>query len=245
MRNVDAPVMSSPCRIACWTGAAPRQAGSSEKCRLIQPCGGTSSAAGGSSAPYATTGQRLDAELAQPVEELRVARLGRASTPARRPRAASSATGEAVSRRPRPARAGGRVMTATTSCAGDSSRARSDGTAASGVPAKSQPHLVRDSTSGRARRGRTTRPRGSPASPPCGSRRRAGRGTARRRGGRSRAGCSGPAAPCPRPSPGRRTCSARARRRSRGGGSRRSAPGSTGSPRRRPASPRPGSAAPG
>ena len=51
MRNVVAPVMSSPCRIACWTGAAPRQAGSTEKCRLTQPCAGMSSAVCGSSAP--------------------------------------------------------------------------------------------------------------------------------------------------------------------------------------------------
>ena len=32
--------MSSPARIAAWTGEAPRQAGSSEKCRLTQPCVG-------------------------------------------------------------------------------------------------------------------------------------------------------------------------------------------------------------
>ena len=38
-------------QIACCTGAAPRQAGSSEKCRLTQPCRGTSSAACGTSAP--------------------------------------------------------------------------------------------------------------------------------------------------------------------------------------------------
>ena len=37
MRNVVAPVISSPAMTACWTGAAPRQAGRSEKCRLIQP----------------------------------------------------------------------------------------------------------------------------------------------------------------------------------------------------------------
>ena len=36
-RNVVAPVNSSPARIARWTGDAPRQAGSSEKCRLTQP----------------------------------------------------------------------------------------------------------------------------------------------------------------------------------------------------------------
>ncbi len=49
--NTDAPVTSSPCSTACWTGAAPRHAGSSEKCRLIQPRRGSSSAAGGTSAP--------------------------------------------------------------------------------------------------------------------------------------------------------------------------------------------------
>ena len=38
-------------RMACCTGAAPRQAGSSEKCRLTQPCRGMSSAGRGSSAP--------------------------------------------------------------------------------------------------------------------------------------------------------------------------------------------------
>ena len=50
-RKVAAPVISSPAMIACCTGAAPRQAGSSEKCRLTQPCCGSSSAAGGTSAP--------------------------------------------------------------------------------------------------------------------------------------------------------------------------------------------------
>src|SRR5207248_695848 len=54
--KTDAPATSSPCSTACWTGAAPRHAGSSEKCRLTQPYRGMSSAAGGTSAPYATTG---------------------------------------------------------------------------------------------------------------------------------------------------------------------------------------------
>ena len=51
MRKVDAPVTASPAMIACCTGAAPRQAGSSEKCRLIQPSRGMSSAAGGMRLP--------------------------------------------------------------------------------------------------------------------------------------------------------------------------------------------------
>lgn len=50
-------------------------------------------------------------------------------------RPASSATGEGLRVRPRPLRAGGRVMTATTSCRVASSAAR-DGTAGAGVPAK-------------------------------------------------------------------------------------------------------------
>ena len=49
--KVDAPVILSPCRIAACTGAAPRQAGSSEKCRFTQPCWGMSSAARETSAP--------------------------------------------------------------------------------------------------------------------------------------------------------------------------------------------------
>ena len=51
MRNVVAPVTSSPAQIACWTGAAPRHAGRQEKWRLTQPCGGMPSADSGSRAP--------------------------------------------------------------------------------------------------------------------------------------------------------------------------------------------------
>ena len=68
-RNVLAPVTSSPCRTACCTGAAPRQAGSKLKCRLIQPYGGMASATGGTSAPYATTGQQSGASSVSAVEE--------------------------------------------------------------------------------------------------------------------------------------------------------------------------------
>ena len=50
-RKVLAPVISSPAMTECWTGAAPRQAGSREKCRLIQPCAGMASARSGISAP--------------------------------------------------------------------------------------------------------------------------------------------------------------------------------------------------
>ena len=41
--NVVAPVTSSPAASAACTGAAPRHAGSNEKCKLIQPSGGTAS----------------------------------------------------------------------------------------------------------------------------------------------------------------------------------------------------------
>ena len=75
IRNVVAPVISSPAHSACWTGAAPRQAGSTEKCRLTQPCSGMSSADCGSSAPYATTGQQSGAQLAQRRLEVGVARV--------------------------------------------------------------------------------------------------------------------------------------------------------------------------
>ncbi len=51
MRNVVAPVTSSPAITARCTGAAPRQAGSSEKWRLTQPWRGMSRAARGTIAP--------------------------------------------------------------------------------------------------------------------------------------------------------------------------------------------------
>ncbi len=56
MRNVVAPVTSSPAMIARCTGAAPRQAGRTEKCRLTHPCRGTASTSGRRISPYATTG---------------------------------------------------------------------------------------------------------------------------------------------------------------------------------------------
>ena len=49
--NVVAPLTASPAAIAACTGAAPRHAGSSEKCRLIHPCAGTASRPSRSNAP--------------------------------------------------------------------------------------------------------------------------------------------------------------------------------------------------
>ena len=57
---------SSPAMIACCTGAAPRQAGSTEKCRLTQPWGGTSSSAGRDQRAVGDDRGRVDRELGQP-----------------------------------------------------------------------------------------------------------------------------------------------------------------------------------
>ena len=81
-------------------------------------------------------GAAVDASSAQLGEEVRITGAARASAPATPASAASSATGDVRVARPRPAGAGGRVITATTSCRGASSSARSEGTAAAGVPAK-------------------------------------------------------------------------------------------------------------
>src|SRR5215218_7572170 len=117
IRKVVAPVIWSPARMACCTGAAPRQAGSSEKCRLIHPYAGMSRTRCGSSAPYATTGQQSGAISASRVTKSSSrGRNGlRVSIPSS---AARSATGLAVSFFPRPL------------------GASSEGTATSGVPAK-------------------------------------------------------------------------------------------------------------
>ena len=152
MRNVVAPVMSSPCSRACCTGAAPRQAGSTEKCRLTQPWGGMSSADCGSSAPYAVTGQQSG-----PIARSRSRNSGSrtftgvsTSRPASR---ASRATGLGSRWRPRPAGASGRVTTAATSCREARTASRA-GIAAPGVPANtsriSGPSPPRAAPGGRA-----------------------------------------------------------------------------------------------
>ena len=109
-----APVSSSPCSTACCTGAAPRHAGSSEKCRLIQPYLGMSRAAGGTSAPYATTGTQSGARSRSRARNS--GSRGRAGVSTSIPRSsAQAAAGERTSRRPRPAGASGRVTTAASS----------------------------------------------------------------------------------------------------------------------------------
>ena len=51
MRMTMTPVSASPAMIARWIGAAPRQRGSSEPCRLKQPSLGASRIGLGSSRP--------------------------------------------------------------------------------------------------------------------------------------------------------------------------------------------------
>ncbi len=135
IRNVEAPVTSSPARIACCTGAAPRQAGSSEKCRLTQPWAGMSKAALGSSAPYATTGQQSGAISRSRARKSSSRGLTGLSTsiPASSARAATDWR-RACGRVRRGA--SGRVTTAATSCRPEAIRASRAGTATSGVPAK-------------------------------------------------------------------------------------------------------------
>ena len=114
--NVVAPVMSSPCRMACGTGAAPRHAGSSEKCRFTQPCLGISSAVCGISAPYAVTGQQSGAMARSRSRKAGVPGPGGLEhlDAGAGPRTRATGLGDLC--RPRPAGASGRVSTATTSC---------------------------------------------------------------------------------------------------------------------------------
>ena len=75
IRNVVAPVTSSPAQIERCTGAAPRQAGSSEKCRLTQPWGGMSSADCGQQRAVRHDRAGVGGERAQRLLEVRVARV--------------------------------------------------------------------------------------------------------------------------------------------------------------------------
>jgi hypothetical protein len=201
IRNVVAPVTSSPAQIACCTGAAPRHAGSTEKWRLTQPFVGIARADSGISAPYATTGTQSGSSAARAAwnsgsRGCTGLSTGTPSSSARSP------TGEATIRRPRPAGASGRVTTPTRSCA-DAATASRAGSATSGVPAKTTlTGRARGSRAGRTSRPvparRTTRTRARSASPRAAPRGRAGRGRGSRRGGRSRAGSRGPGARTPR-----------------------------------------------
>ena len=113
-RKVVAPVTVSPAAMAACTGAAPRQAGSSEKCRLTQPCSGTASSRSLSSAPYATTAQHSGASsVSSPMNSSELGLLGRNTGMSCS--AAYRATGDGDGFPRRPEAASGRVSTATTS----------------------------------------------------------------------------------------------------------------------------------
>ena len=127
----------SPAAMAACTGAAPRQAGSSEKCRFTHPLAGTASRSSRSSAPKATTGQqsgcRSDSSAMNSAEFGRSGRsTGMSCSRARR------ATGDGLGLPCRPDAASGRVSTAITSWRGESIRLCSAGSAGSGVPAKTR-----------------------------------------------------------------------------------------------------------
>src|SRR5699024_649496 len=136
-RNVVAPASSSPARMVACTGADPRHAGNSEKCRFTQPCTGISRVDFGINPPYATTGQASGA--------ISRSRCWNSSSPGRsgastsRPySSAHCPTGLRRVARPLPDGASGLVTTAATSWEADSSNARNDGTAGSGVPANTR-----------------------------------------------------------------------------------------------------------
>ena len=135
--NVVAPVTVSPAAMAAWTGAAPRQAGSSEKWRLTQPCLGTASSRSLSRAPYATTAQHSGASsVSSPMNSSEFGLPGRSTGMSCS--SANRATGDGDGLPRRPDAASGRVRTAATSWRGDSTSFCSEGTAGSGVPAKTR-----------------------------------------------------------------------------------------------------------
>ena len=97
--------MSSPCQMACGTGAAPRQAGSSEKCRFTHPCGGISSAALRDQRPVRGDRAAVRRERAQPVAGSPASR-GEAGLSTSRPASAAHSRDRAGPDPPAPARGG-------------------------------------------------------------------------------------------------------------------------------------------
>ena len=136
IRKVVAPVTSSPAQIACWTGAAPRQAGSTEKCRLTQPCARDVEGALRQQRAVGDDRAAVGRQVAQRGLEVGVARVVGLEHRQRRAPRRAGATGLATSLRPRP---DGRVGTgddADELVAGWPRSASREGTATSGVPAK-------------------------------------------------------------------------------------------------------------
>ena len=106
MRITWTPVTLSPAMIARWIGAAPRQRGRSEACRLKAPRRGASSTSTGRIWPKATTtaASRPSAAKAAISAESRIETGVWTGMP--RP-SAKACTGEGVSTWPRPLGAGG------------------------------------------------------------------------------------------------------------------------------------------
>ena len=157
------PVTASPAMSACCTGAAPRQRGSSEKCRLIQPWRGAESSGSRTRPPYATITPRSGSS--EPTSAV-------ASSPSR----AASMTGMPDARPPRRDRRRREHPLAAERCLGTRDRRRRpragrdarrsrDGTAADGRPGEDDAELLHTPLSPRSQgtaRGRRSA-RGAPA----------------------------------------------------------------------------------
>ena len=154
-------------------GAAPR--GQQREVQVDPAGGGTARAAGARGAPYATTGQASGASSrAGPGSSGSLGRSGVSiSSPALL--RAHRAPGDGTSSRPRPARASGRVSTATTSWR-EASRASRAGHGDLGGAGEDEPHRATEplpkvacgaEPHGRGARSRPTRRRGWPSWPAC------------------------------------------------------------------------------
>jgi hypothetical protein len=194
MRNVVAPVTSSPAQIACCTGA-PAPGGQHEKCRLTQPCAGcrapTAAAARRTRRPGSSPGRARAALLELGSRGWSGLRTGTPSSSARCATGTATACG-------RGRRGVGRVTTPTSSCA---ERRRRRGRAGRPRGCRRRRRRIRGRAVGGVRETLTVRLLGPNHSASriafiaaLRARGRAGRRTGRRRGGRSRAGSPGRAA---------------------------------------------------
>src|SRR5215471_1181598 len=132
MRMIVTPVSGSPARMARSTGAAPRQRGSSDRCRFSRPSGAARSTGAGRSWPNAATtpASTPAARRSSVTSRARFGvRTGRSSSPA------AAWTGLGWVAAPRLRRRSGWVTTRATSWPA-SCTARSTGTAVAGVPKK-------------------------------------------------------------------------------------------------------------
>ena len=134
IRMIVAPVSESPASSACCTGAAPRHRGSSDAWTLMHPEGGMARTSGGRMSPYAAVTTISGWCAARRSRAAGARRLSGCSTGSPSSRAAAL-TGLAAIRRPRPAGRSARVYTAAIRC-GPPASILSEGTANSGVPAK-------------------------------------------------------------------------------------------------------------